>query len=399
MKTIGEVCELVNGGTPKTSVPEYWGGTYQWVTPAEMGKRPSPYIDETERTLTDAGIRNCSASPLPPKSLILSSRAPIGHLVINTVPMSFNQGCKGLIPKPSLHYKFLYYFLFANVELLNSLGTGATFKELSGGKLKEVKLPIPSLDEQMQIVEILDEAFEGLATAASNAERNLASSRELFDAELASVFVRVNDTPTVLIRDACEEIVDCLNRTAPIVEGETPFKMLRTTNVRAGKVSLDTVRYVSEETYRVWTRRQVPQAGDVLLTREAPLGEVGMIEGRDNVFLGQRLVSYRADRAKLEPQFLLYCLQSKPLQQQIHRLGSGATVQHMRVPDSKALRIPLPTLNKQRDLIEKLNYIAEQSDALVALYQTKLTSLIELRRAVLAKALSVGFIPRKMRAA
>ncbi|NDA48549.1 MAG: haloacid dehalogenase type II, partial [Alphaproteobacteria bacterium] len=82
-------------------------------------------------------------------------------------------------------------------------------------------------------------------------------------------------------------------KTAPVVEDPTPFKMIRTTNVRNGCVDISTVRFVTEETYKIWTRRQIPKKGDVILTREAPMGEVGMILTDDNVFLGQRLVSYR----------------------------------------------------------------------------------------------------------
>ena len=142
-KTVGEMCDVVNGGTPKTGVLEYWAGKHLWVTPAEMGKRFSPYMDNTQRKISDSGLRDSSARMLPPHSVILSSRAPIGHLVINTKPMSTNQGCKGLIPSKQLEHKFLYYYLTSIVELLDSMGTGATFRELSGGKLKEVPIPAP----------------------------------------------------------------------------------------------------------------------------------------------------------------------------------------------------------------------------------------------------------------
>jgi hypothetical protein len=142
---IGDVCSVVNGGTPKTGVLEYWGGQHQWITPAEMGKRRIPYIGQTERTITDQGLRNSSARLLPPHSVILSSRAPIGHLAINTEPMATNQGCKGLVPGCRTDYKFVYYYLVSIVELLNELGTGTTFKELSGGKLKKLPIPVPPL--------------------------------------------------------------------------------------------------------------------------------------------------------------------------------------------------------------------------------------------------------------
>ena len=189
-KTLGEMCEVLNGGTPKTGVPEYWGGKHLWITPAEMGKRLSPYADDTERKITDSGLRDSSAQMLPPNSVILSSRAPIGHLVINTKPMATNQGCKGLVPGSQLQHKFLYYYLSSIVDLLNSLGTGATFKELSGGKLKEVPVPITSLPEQQRLVGLLDEAFAGIARARANAEINLQNARALFDSNLQSVFTQ-----------------------------------------------------------------------------------------------------------------------------------------------------------------------------------------------------------------
>jgi type I restriction enzyme S subunit len=106
-----------------------------------MGKRLSPYVSDTERKITDLGLRNSSARLLPPNSVILSSRAPIGHLVINTLPMATNQGRKGLVPGNQIEHKFLYFYLSSIVDLLNSLGTGATFRELSGAKLKEVPIP------------------------------------------------------------------------------------------------------------------------------------------------------------------------------------------------------------------------------------------------------------------
>ena len=83
--------------------------------------------------------------------------------------MATNQGCKGLIPGALIEHKFLFYYLTSIVTLLNDLGTGATFKELSGSKLKEVTIPTPPLPEQQRTVALLDEAFEGVGTAKSNA--------------------------------------------------------------------------------------------------------------------------------------------------------------------------------------------------------------------------------------
>jgi type I restriction enzyme S subunit len=152
----------------------------------------------------------------------------------------------------------------------------------------------------------------------------------------------------VPIKDVCEAIIDCVNKTAPIVEYETPYKMIRTSNVKDGWINLDAVKFVEADVFAKWNRRTTPCRGDVILTREAPLGEVGMIRTNDHVFLGQRLVLYRANPDKLDNRFLLAAFQSDYLQAQIKSLGSGATVEHMRVPDAEKLIVKLPSLPVQR---------------------------------------------------
>lgn len=165
----------------------------------------------------------------------------------------------------------------------------------------------------------------------------------------------MTDWVDVCISDVCDSIMDCVNKTAPTVAVPTPYKMIRTTNVRDGWVNLSEVKYVDQATYRKWTRRQLPRKGDIVLTREAPLGEVGMLRTDEDVFLGQRLVSYRADSSKADNRFLLYAFQSHHLQSQIQALGSGATVEHMRVPDAKRLRVLLPDLRTQRRIASILS--------------------------------------------
>lgn len=154
--------------------------------------------------------------------------------------------------------------------------------------------------------------------------------------------------PDVSLSEVCELAVDCVNKTAPVVERETPFKMLRTTNVRGGFVDVDNVRYVTEDTFKKWNRRAVPQRDDVILTREAPLGDVGRLTSDDKVFLGQRLFLYRADPAMLDSLYLAYVLQSPVVQGRFKSKGFGATVQHAKVGDCENLLIPYPPLDIQK---------------------------------------------------
>ena len=130
-KKLSEICEIVNWWTPDTWNSSYWDGDILWITPKDMWKLEDIYVSDTFRKITEQWLKNSSAKIFPQNSIILSSRAPIWHLAINTVPMCTNQGCKWLIPWKDLAAKYLYYFLLNSVDLLNSLWTGTTFKELS----------------------------------------------------------------------------------------------------------------------------------------------------------------------------------------------------------------------------------------------------------------------------
>ena len=163
--------------------------------------------------------------------------------------------------------------------------------------------------------------------------------------------IRGRSWPMCPVNELCELAVDCVNKTAPIVDYETDFKMIRTTNVNNGFIDLNEVRYVTEEVFNKWTRRSKPQYGDVILTREAPVGEVGRYTSDDDkVFLGQRLFHYRPNPEKLDWNFLAYVLQSPPVQGRFKGMGFGATVDHVRVGDAERLSIPCPPLDVQKKI-------------------------------------------------
>jgi type I restriction enzyme S subunit len=187
------------------------------------------------------------------------------------------------------------------------------------------------------------------------------------------------------VASLCEAHVDCVNRTAPVVTEPTPFKMLRTTNVRNGYVDVENVRYVTEEVYKKWTRRLVPKRGDVILTREAPLGDVGKIRTDDKVFLGQRLYHFRPDSAKLDADFLLYSLLGDDLQSQIRGFGSGSTVEHMRLEDIPALEINVPSPPIQR----RIAGILSAYDELIENSQRRIKILEAMAHALYREALGM----------
>ncbi len=391
-KTIGDLCEVVNGGTPKTGVDAYWDGPHLWITPAEMGKRQSPYVGETLRSITDLGLRNSSARPLPPYSVILSSRAPIGHLVINTEPMATNQGCKGLVPGKFIDYKFLFHFLASNVDLLNDLGTGATFKELSGGKLKEVDVPVPPLTEQKRVVAILDEALDSIVTAKTNAEKNLQNARELFESHLQSVFM-IADEKWVMTSLGAE--VDLLLgfafKSTGYTDREDGVRLLRGDNIVQGLLRWDDVKRWPETDTHQYQKYQL-QNDDVVLAMDRPWVKAGLKHARISEFdipclLVQRTACLRGG-AKLDSSFLMYLIGSIGFTQHILGVQTGSGVPHISGQQIKDFSFLKPPLKQQRLIAVQLDELKENVQRLESLYQQKLTALAELKKSLLHEAFS-----------
>lgn len=149
------------------------------------------------------------------------------------------------------------------------------------------------------------------------------------------------------LNDICELIVDCEHKTAPTQE--TGYPSIRTPNIGRGYFILDNVNRVSEETYRLWSRRAIPQSGDLIMAREAPVGNVAMIPPGLQPCLGQRTLLIRPDQSKVEPSFLNYLLNGPDVQSMVQAKANGATVPHLNMKDVRTLPLPsLPSLPMQR---------------------------------------------------
>lgn len=160
---------------------------------------------------------------------------------------------------------------------------------------------------------------------------------------------------TYKLKQLCSEIVDCVNKTAPTSDAPTPYKMLRTSDIREGKINLENLNCVTKEVYEKWTRRGKLQKGDVIFTREAPLGEVGLVREEKNYFLGQRLVLFRANDKICDGRFLMYSLLWHDNKQAIISKGVGSTVAHLRVPECENIEIKAPDLDIQHRIADILS--------------------------------------------
>jgi type I restriction enzyme S subunit len=196
------------------------------------------------------------------------------------------------------------------------------------------------------------------------------------------------------VSDLCDLIVDCVNKTAPVSELPTPYKMIRTSHIKNGFIKLTDEKCVDQETFEKWTRRAKLQRGDVLLTREAPLGSVAMIRDEENHFLGQRIMQYRTNEQSMVSEFLLYSFLSPMLQYQFASYGgTGSTVDHIRVPDCSNFEVPVPPLADQKAIAHILGTLDDK----IELNQKMNQTLEEIAKAIF-KSWFVDFDPVRAKA-
>lgn len=155
VKKLGEVAEIVGGGTPSSFIPNYWNGTINWFTPTEIGE--SKYTFESVRKITKDGFINCSGKMLPVGTILLTTRAGIGDLSILMNEACTNQGFQSLIAKEGYYNEYLYYLMQTLKTILIQNASGSTFLEISPNKIKQIEISIPGFQEQTRIATILSD--------------------------------------------------------------------------------------------------------------------------------------------------------------------------------------------------------------------------------------------------
>ena len=387
IKTIGEVCEIYNGGTPSTNIPEYWDGGIQWITPKDMGKSKEMYVSHCERTITQEGVEHSSAKVLPERSVIVSSRAPIGYVAINEVPMATNQGCKGFVLGKEIYPEFLYYFLLSSTELLNKLGTGATFKEVAGKKLAGIELPLPSLPEQQRIVDILDREFAKIDALKANAEKSLQAAKDLFQAT----------TDTLMSNEQWRELT--IGEIAKIKGGKrvpkgyklekepTAHRYIRVADFTdLGTIRTESVLYISDEVYKS-IKAYTISSKDVYISIAGTIGKSGIIP---DTLDGANLTE-NACKLVLGPnfynRFVFFATKTSSFKKQVEALTMQAAQPKLALTRLATIRVRVPSsIKEQETIVERLDGIADTIALLQDNYQKTLTLCDDLKQSLLRKA-------------
>lgn len=385
-KRLGEVCEVILGGTPKTSVPEYWGGSIPWLTPGDMGKMVGPYVERTSRSLTPKGLENGSTI-FPARSVIISTRAPIGYAFINRVPMSTNQGCKTLVPTADVWPEFLYYNIIGRTQELNGLGTGTTFKELATGVLKGVEISLPPLAEQKRIVAKIDAAFEKIDRLKANAERNLANAKELFQSALNEA---MRPKPGWVEKRLGEiaEFKNGLNFKRKAggckvsIVGVSDFS--RVSSIEDG-TPLDSVE-IEDVPGAEWYLHP----DDFVFVRsngsKKLVGRVLHIKtDRQMTFSGFCIRMRMADRSILQG-FLFLQVSTEAFRERLLSGRNSSTINNVTQPILSAMAVAVPPIKEQKTILERCERLMKNVRTLQSNYTRLIADCAEMRQAVLKEA-------------
>lgn len=376
MARLGDVCTILSGSTPKTNVPSYWDGDVKWITPAELNE-DSYYITDSVRHITEEGRIKTGLSYMPAGTVILSSRAPIGKTAIAGCEMCCNQGFKNLICSDAIHNEYLYYFLKNSTEYLNSLGRGATFKEISKSIVENIEIALPSIEEQKRSAKVM----RHIDVLISLRKQQIAKLDELVKARFVEMFgdpvSNHKKWPLFALGSRCE-----------LVTGNTPsraekdnygdfIEWIKSDNINTPNTYLTTAQEgLSEIGYK---KGRAVEAGSILMTCIA-----GSISCIGNVAIADRKVAFNQQINAIVPKqdevLFLYWLMllAKPI---IHSPINMSLKGILSKGQLSEMKFPFPPLDLQRQFAA---FVA-QTDQQKLTIQHSLDKMETLKKALMQK--------------
>ena len=395
-KPLGEVCNIVGGGTPSKANSSYYGGDIPWATVRDMREE---LLSTTECRISNEAVAHSATNIIPRNNVVIATRVGLGKVCILAQDTAINQDLRGVVPKNKkyLDVRFLFRWFQSISKVIESEGTGLTVKGVKLPFVKSLKVPVPPLSEQKRIVAILDEAFEGIVTATANAEKNLANARELFESYLNAVFSNkgeewVDTTVGQLVDDQILEKPldgnhgDTHPKKADFVQSGVPFIMA--SDLVAGEVDQMHCNFLTRSQADS-LRKGFAVAGDVLLSHKGTIGRVAVLQtSHDYVMLTPQVTYYRIkDGRVLHNRYLYYFFQSPKFQVEIcHIAGAGSTRAYIGITKQLELKVSYPDFDVQRQIARRFDALIAETRRLETIYRKKLAELTELKQSLLQKA-------------
>jgi len=393
---ISEVAEVKGGGTPSTKKPRFWNGAIPFLTPSDVTSNGALHISRSSRYITEEGLKQSSAKLMPPGSVLMTSRATIGEVAICDVPMATNQGFINIIARSDkLANEFLAYWITWRKEFLRELGTGTTFKEVSKGVFKTVRISLPPLPEQRRIAHVLSTiqqaiaAQDDLIAAAREVKRSL--MQRLFTYGPAPEPTPTKETEIGEIPEHWEVVrLDGVLRTTQYglsvrADRTGTYPMLRMNNLADGRVDASDLKFVDldRETFAKFRVHK----GDVLFNRTNSyelVGKTAIFDLEGEFVFASYLIRIVPDVARLLPQYLSYYLNWDDSQRRLKMLATrGVSQSNISATKLKQFAIGLPLLAEQQEIAyvllmadRRIAAEEQRKAALQALFKTMLHQLM-----------------------
>lgn len=363
-KPLGEVCEIIGGGTPSKKVAAYYGGEIPWATVGDMNVEQ---LIATDLRITPAGLENSSARVIPSGNVIIATRVGLGKSCILNQDTAINQDLKGLVPKGSIGLlpRFLFRWTQSIAPRIIGAGTGATVQGVKIKFVSQLPIPVPSIEEQERIVEVLDEAFASIDKAKANIERNLTNDRELFQSRLNDVFSNPFEDWEVSKLEAVLDMYQpkTISQKEMVEDGKFPVFGAN------GQIG--------------WYNEFNHENPEVLLTcRGATCGFLNW--SLPNSWInGNAMVMRPKDSSQLSQEFLFKALEGGV---DTTRAITGSAQPQITRKSLNPLCIPIPPLDEQEFIVRELGALDEMKRCLETKYQSELDNLKELRQSILEQA-------------
>ena len=371
---------MIGGGTPSKDKAAYYVGDIPWATVRDMR---SEVISETECNITKEAVKSSSTNIIPGGNVVIATRVGLGKVCLLAQDTAINQDLRGIIPNDpqTLSVRFLFSWLKSVAHLIVAEGTGATVQGVKLPFVKSLQVPLPLLPEQQRIVGILDEAFDGIATAKANFETNLQNARALFESHLQSVFTERGE--------GFEETT--LGKVCEFIGGSQPPKAVFEKERTADNVRLIQIRDYKTDKHVVYIPRSMARrfcdADEVMIGRYGPpLFQI--LRGLDGAY-NVALMKAVPDESKLSRDYLFYFLKhSDILQYVIYHSARAAGQIGITKETLEPYPIALPSHENQKRVVATIMELGSETQHLESLYQQKLTALDDLKKSLLHQAFS-----------
>lgn len=398
---IGKITSVQSGGTPSTSHDEYYeGGDIPWISPADLSGYNNIYIRNGNKYITQLGLEKSSARLLPKDTVCLSTRAPIGYVVIAENELCTNQGFKSFLPSKAYIPKYLYWYLKANKDMLESMASGTTFLELSGTKAGQVVFPLPPLTEQQRIVEQIENLFSKLDEAKEKAQavvdsfetRKAAILHKAFTGELTTQWRKEHSIGLdSWKRVTINEIFEVFSGKGFKKKEYSPdgVKLIRISNVTYNSLVWEDTKYLPIS-YLLQEPELVLQSGDIVMALNRPITngklKVSMVDNAEQYILYQRVGCLRRKNLYNSAQYLLYALLSRNFLHQVEKNLQGSDQPYINLPPLKTLSITICLPQEQIEVVQILDNFLSKEQQAKETAETVINQIDIMEKSILARA-------------